>query len=322
MRAIIHQFALWGSLAFSSGATFAQPLPQLSNMTPEVSLSGPVTLQPTAFRPIALQPMAIQPAMMQPVMIQPAMQPCVKTAEPFDVDDYSGPMSKLVARVSQKVEKTTVHAPRRHSALRPCAMDAGDKFRAFLSDAFDPLSYAGAAWDAALAQIAWDDAGYGQGAAGYGKRYSAAVTDNAQGSFFGTFLYPALFRQDPRYFRLGQGAVKQRFGHALAHRFVTQSDSGKRMFNYSEWLGTVSSKALSNLYHPGNPRGFAPTASRVGFSVANDMAWDVLREFWPEVARKFKLPFRSHDEARTTKPAPRNPEPAVMSALQQPTIAQ
>jgi hypothetical protein len=23
------------------------------------------------------------------------------------------------------------------------------------------------------------------------------------------------------------------------------------------------------------------------------MAWDVLREYWPEIARKFKLPFRT-----------------------------
>jgi hypothetical protein len=34
----------------------------------------------------------------------------------------------------------------------------------------------------------------------------------------------------------------------------------------------------------------------VGFSVANDMGWDVLREFWPEIAHKLKLPFRTHEE--------------------------
>jgi hypothetical protein len=304
MRAIFRQFALWGPLALS-GAALGQHLTQLTNMTPEVTLTGPATLQPAGLRPIVFHP----------APIQPVAQPCITTAEPFDIDDYSGPMNKLVARVSQKVERTTVRTPRRHSSLRPCAMDAGDKFHAFLSDAFDPMNYAGAAWDAALAHIAWDDARYGQGAAGYGKRYSAAITDNAQSSFFRTFLYPALFRQDPRYFRLGQGTAGERLGHALAHRFVTQSDSGKRMFNYSEWLGTVSSKALSNLYHPGNPRGFGPTASRVGFSVANDMAWDVLREFWPEVAHKFRLPFRGRDEARSTKPAPRRSEPLVLSAL-------
>jgi hypothetical protein len=27
------------------------------------------------------------------------------------------------------------------------------------------------------------------------------------------------------------------------------------------------------------------------------MAWDVLREFWPEIAHKLHLPFRTHDNA-------------------------
>ncbi len=62
---------------------------------------------------------------------------------------------------------------------------------------------------------------------GYGKRFGAAVTDNVTGDFFGIFLYPALFRQDPRYYRLGQGSTQARMGHALAHRFVTRGDSGK-----------------------------------------------------------------------------------------------
>lgn len=313
MHKIYRQFALWGSLALS-GMASAQYLPQFTNMTPEVSLVGPAALQP-----VVLQPVAFQPVVIQPVTLQPEAAPCAQPVEPFKVDDYSGPLNKLVAHVSQKVEKTTVRTPRRHSALRPCAMDAGDKFRAFLDDTSDPLTYAGAAWDAALAQIAWDDAGFQQGAAGYGKRYSAAVTDHVAGDFFRTFLYPSLFRQDPRYFRLGQGTAGQRIGHALAHRFVTQSDSGKRMFNYSEWLGTASSKALSNVYHPGNPRGFGPTASRVGFSVANDMAWDLLREFWPEVAHKFRLPFRTQKYmVGTNKPSA--PSQAITASLLAPEL--
>jgi hypothetical protein len=165
----------------------------------------------------------------------------------------------------------------------------------FVESSADPLNYLGAAVDAATAQMDKDDPTYRQGASGYGKRYGAAVVDNFTGDFFGIFLYPSLFRQDPRYYRLGQGSAQARFGHALAHRFVTRSDSGSLMPNYSEWFGTVSSKALSNLYHPGNLRGFGPTATRVGTSVANDMAWDVLREYWPEIARKFKLPFRTHN---------------------------
>jgi hypothetical protein len=64
------------------------------------------------------------------------------------------------------------------------------------------------------------------------------------------------------------------------------------MFNFSEWLGAASSVAVSNTYHPDNRRGFSPAAQRVGYSVLQDMGFDVLREFWPEISRKFRLPFR------------------------------
>lgn len=287
MREMKRQFVLVSLLAMGWLA-HGQQVPRLSNMTAETTLTSfTYTYIPTPIKPVTPQ------------------RPCATFVEPFDIDDYSGPMSKVVARISQRVEEATVQMPHRHSAL-PCALDAHDKFNLFVKNTADPLSFVGAAWDAGMAHVYHDDASYRQGMAGYGKRYSAAVADNAAGEFFGTFLYPSLFRQDPRYYRMGQGqgTPNQRMAHALAHRFVARSDSGKRMFNYSEWMTTISVKTLSNVYHPGNPRGFAPTASRVGFSVANDMAWDVLREFWPEVARKFKLPFRTHEPVAVKAPVP------------------
>lgn len=36
--------------------------------------------------------------------------------------------------------------------------------------------------------------------------------------------------------------------------------------------------------------------SQVGFSVGQDVGFDVLREFWPEVARKLRMPFRDMRE--------------------------
>jgi len=247
----------------------AQAVPRLDTMTPAVAL-------------------------VSPSLITPARPPCARPVEVFDMDDYNGPLNRLVARFSQRIESTTVHLPRRHSDLRPCALSSADKFHMFVESSADPLNYVGAAWDAATAQLDHDDRAFQQGPSGYGRRYAAAVADNATSDFLGIYLFPSLFRQDPRYYARREGPAPARLGHALAHRFVTRGDSGKLMPNYSEWFTTVGSKAISNLYHPGNPRGFGPTATRVGFSVGNDMAWDVLREFWPEVTRKFHLPFRSH----------------------------
>jgi hypothetical protein len=276
MRNFHVQIVLWGVFVVC-GSAFAEILPHLGNMTPEASLAA------TAALPLIP---------MEPVFIKPVAPPCPKFMEPFDFDDYNGPLSGTIGRVSRHVDAATPHIGQ-PSANRPCRMSTGDKFRLFINNSVDPLAYVGAAWDAGWAQLDRDDPGFGQGAAGYAKRYSAEVIDNVQSDFFGIFLYPSIFRQDPRYYRLGEGSIKARVGHALAHRLVARSDSGKRMFNYSEWFSTTSSKALSNLYHPGNPRGFGPTASRVGLSIGNGMAWDVLREFWPEVAHTFHLPFRT-----------------------------
>jgi hypothetical protein len=270
MKSLQRQLVLLGMLLAGAAAVRAQSLPRLDNMTPAVAL-------------------------VRPTMIAPARPPCARPAEAFDMDDYSGPLSRLVSRFSERIESTTVHMPRHKSDLRPCALNAADKFHMFVESSADPITYVGASWDALTAQLSHDDRAFGLGATGYSKRFGAAIADNATSDFFGIYLYPSLFRQDPRYYRLGQGySGTSRLGHALAHRFVARGDSGKPMPNYSQWFGSVSTKALSNLYHPGNPRGFGPTASRVGFSLANDMSWDVLREFFPEISRKFHLPFRAH----------------------------
>lgn len=74
------------------------------------------------------------------------------------------------------------------------------------------------------------------------------------------------------------------------------------MFNFSEWLGTSNVVALANVYHPDYKRGFSPAAQRLGFSVLDDSGFDVLREFWPEIARKLSLPFRGQHELSSQVP--------------------
>jgi hypothetical protein len=178
-----------------------------------------------------------------------------------------------------------------------CSLNAGQKFHLFFKTTVDPVTFLGAGASAGLSQWNNDDKEWGQGAEGYGKRYAAAFTDRASRNFFGRFFYPTIFRQDPRYFRDGQGSAKGRFGHAMAHTFVARSDSGGSMPNLSLWAGTTSSVALANLYHPDRDRGFSPAAERVGTRLGVNMGMDILKEFWPEIVRTFRLPFRERELA-------------------------
>ena len=218
---------------------------------------------------------------------------CVEPPPLVRLQDYDGPLKKTVGLFARELERTSVHPPHYKPGLMLCSLDVRDKFFLFVRDSFDPVTFIASSFNAGIDQAANRDPSFGQGAPGYAKRFGASFADQASFKFFRDFAYPWIFSEDPRYYRLSQGNSGRRLLHAVDHAFIAYRDNGLRMFNVSEWLGTVSVVTLSNVYHPGNQRGFAPAARQVGYSITEDMGFDVLREFWPEIARKFRLPFRA-----------------------------
>lgn len=227
---------------------------------------------------------------------QNAGVPCVHPTPMVRWEDYQGPFAKVVGLFGQKLERKSVHAPHYKPGARLCTLELHDKFILFVRDTIDPVTFLNVGFNAGIGQAENDDPSFGQGAAGYGKRFGANLADQASSEFFKDFAYPSLFSEDPRYYRLAHGPTRKRLLHALGHPLIAYRENGTRMFNFSEWLGTTSAVVLSDTYHPDNQRGFAPAARGVGYGVANDIAFDLLREFWPEIARKFKLPFRDQHE--------------------------
>ncbi len=229
------------------------------------------------------------------VVLNPAGQ-CVQPPPMVQLQDYIGPFHKVIGTFTRKLDRQSVHLPHYKPGLVLCSLEIKDKLFLFLRDSVDPATFLSAGFDAGISQADGDDAPFGQGAAGYAKRMAASFTDEAQFRFFKEFAYPTIFSEDPRYYRLGQGPAGRRFLHAVAHSVVAYNDHSRPMFNFSEWLGEISGISLSNLYHPGAERGFAPAAQGIAYDVAMDIGFDELREFWPEVARKLRLPFRDQNE--------------------------
>jgi hypothetical protein len=229
-----------------------------------------------------------------PSVLAPSQRECENPDATFTGLEYNGPFKKLIGHVAGKPEIRTVTEPRGRSGKRICSLPVKKKFVLFTRDTFEPVTFLIAGFNAGLSQAENDDPTFGQGAEGYGRRFGAAFADQVSGQFFGTFLYPTILREDPRYFRLGYGSKTRRLFHAINHSFVTHTDDGKHTFNFSEWMGASSTTALGNLYHPGNHRGFQPAARGVAYSVGTDMGIDVLREFWPELTKRLRLPFVIH----------------------------
>jgi hypothetical protein len=153
------------------------------------------------------------------------------------------------------------------------------KFSLAARGTFDPVSMIGVAFGAGLEQANNSYPGYGQGAEGYSKRFAAKFVDGRTRDFLTHAVFPSLFHQDPRYYYQGSGSFRSRFIHAVGSAFVTRSDSGRTVPNYSFVLGDMCSAALSNLYYPPANRGVSLAFNRAAVGLAGRVGTSLIREF-------------------------------------------
>jgi len=167
--------------------------------------------------------------------------------------------------------------------LQAPSLTARQKFDLFARQTFDPFQWVGAGAQAGLSQAENTWPGYGQGAAGYARRYGASMGDVVDREFMSDFLFPVALKQDPRYFRLGRGTIRHRFLYSLEQELWCRTDQGTRQFNYSKVLGAFAAKSISNIYYPPGDRGFGPTLRNSGVAILSSMATGLATEFWPDI---------------------------------------
>ena len=164
---------------------------------------------------------------------------------------------------------------------------AKQKITIAFRDSFDWPVFPTAGAFAALYQIENQNPSFGQGMKGYAQRFATAYGDQMIGNMMTEGLVPGIFHQDPRYFRLGEGSKLHRALYALWQIESARMDSGRRTFNFSEWGGNAAAVAISNAYYP-DTRDWHDNLERLLIACATDAFSNVLKEFWPDVKRKFQ----------------------------------
>jgi hypothetical protein len=153
------------------------------------------------------------------------------------------------------------------------------KFRLAFRSAVDPVTLFTPTTLAGIQQARDTYPDYGQGAAGYAKRYAADYGDLFIGRMLGSAVFPSLFHQDPRYFYQGTGGISSRVWHALSAAIICRGDNGSRQFNYSHILGNFAAGGISNLYRPEEDRGIDLTVKNALLHTATNAAGNLAREF-------------------------------------------
>lgn len=162
-------------------------------------------------------------------------------------------------------------------------LTSGGKFKLVAKNTFDPVVYPFIGFIALVNQAADSDPGFGQGFAGYAKRYGASFGDSVVGNFMAGAILPSVLKQDPRYYQRVHGGFGRRALYSVSRILITRSDSGHRQFNSSEIFGNLVQAGISNAYHPAQDRTIGNTMRGWG----NGLGWDTMsnlsQEFWPDI---------------------------------------
>lgn len=165
-------------------------------------------------------------------------------------------------------------------------LTTGQKFKVVARSTFDPFQLCYYVVLAGISQAQNSEAGYGQGAQGYGKRFGSFFADTTIENFMVGAVFPSLLRQDPRYYQRGKGGFARRTWYALTRIVVTRGDSGRTQFNASEVFGSAISAGISTYsYHPEGDRKLSSVAGTLGTQLGLDAFGFMMKEFWPDIRR-------------------------------------
>jgi hypothetical protein len=168
-------------------------------------------------------------------------------------------------------------------------LTTGQKFRVVVRSSFDYVQIPWYGFLSGISQAENSEPGYGQGAAGYGKRFGAAAADGTIENFMTSAIFPSVFHEDPRYFQLGQGSFAHRAEYSVSRILITRTDSGHRQLNISEIFGSALAAAISTYsYHPRADKTLTNTGEVWGTEVSYDTLTIVVKEFWPDIRRKIR----------------------------------
>jgi hypothetical protein len=200
------------------------------------------------------------------------------SSPPASQPDDSSPPSRVLGVLPnyRSVEETEPFSP----------LTVRRKFYIGYKDATDYPIFFIAAGMAGLAQITDQHPAFGGGVEGYSKRLGGAVADQLMGTFLTESIMPTLLREDPRYFRRGHGGFWSRTGYAASRIFVARNDRGNWTFNFAEVGGNAIGTAIGNAYYPGE-RHWGDNIERYSTQLATDAFSEVLKEFWPDIRRKY-----------------------------------
>ena len=179
------------------------------------------------------------------------------------------------------------------SVTLPSQLTLDTRFKIYARGLINPLSALGPAVGAGIGQARNKPEEWGQGAAGYGRRFASGYGRNVISATI-SFGVAAIDHEDPRFMPSHQHGIWQRTSHAIAGTFVTHTDWGDTIPAYSRFAGAYGAALVSNAWYPLRDHTPGAVMERGSTAILSSVIWRLLQEFAPEIFR----PFHRHQNLR------------------------
>lgn len=170
-------------------------------------------------------------------------------------------------------------------AQTPEPMSWQDKLQFHAGTTYGPEAIVGFAAYAGLLQAINSPAEWGQGSAGYGKRFASTIAWSGIHSTL-AFGLDSTLHEDPRYYRSRRTGFWRRSAHALRGTLLTRTDFGGETLSVWRIGSAYGSAFLSNMWYPDHLNtvrlGFIQGTETLGFGLAGNLG----AEFWPDIKSK------------------------------------
>jgi hypothetical protein len=215
--------------------------------------------------------------------------------KPKDLPDSPAPKQAQASEKHENRFETTVGILGRRSiffpdlATSPGPLSSKQKLELFADKSIAPSRFLSSALGAGVGLARDSLPGYGEGGAGYGKRFGALMATGASSDFFGTYLFASAFHSDPRYFVILRGGPWRRISYGVSRLVVTRTDAGTQGANWPGLLGPLFAESLANSYLPEREQTAGRTFGRYGVRLGVTAGTNILKEYWPSIFRSLRI---------------------------------
>ncbi len=166
-------------------------------------------------------------------------------------------------------------------------MTSHQRLMRYLKDTVDPVAFARSAASAGFGQLRNTPHEWGEGGAGYGRRYASSFAQHVTTS---TLMYgtSSFFHEDNRYLPSGQTTFGPRLRYSLESTILARHDDGTRHLSYSRLGSFLAAAFISRAWQPHSSRGYRSAFTNFEATVGVAAGFNVLREFLPDLLHRPK----------------------------------